>query len=197
MGTDSTARKAALWIVGAVGISSLSAKAIERWADRNGYLDDPTKGLQWLLSAVASVTEFWWFYPALCFFVGLVIGLWWDALLRTRSRGRVAESKSLGYAMKDYAEFLQNRASRSLNPWPGRIADRIPDLQSLLIRIDAAGYWTPPQRILDLNDDGQLLQVYLMFVGTLLADGHFEKARQEALGIQTEFEQAASRVKAR
>jgi len=40
----STFKKALAWLVGAIGLAPLISKAVEKWAERNGYLDDPSKG---------------------------------------------------------------------------------------------------------------------------------------------------------
>ena len=55
-------QKAALWLLAAIGLGPLISKAVEKWAERNGYLDDPTKGLQWVLGLVSSLADLW-FYP--------------------------------------------------------------------------------------------------------------------------------------
>ena len=80
MGWRSGAKKASLLVLGALSLGPLIADAIKRWADRNGYIDDPTTGLQWALAKVAAITDYWFFYPAASFFVGLTLGLWFDGL---------------------------------------------------------------------------------------------------------------------
>jgi hypothetical protein len=151
MDIRSFVRKAAVWIAAAAGVTSLISEFIKRWADRKGYLDDPTKGWHGLLSLAASVTEFWFFYPALGFFVGLVVGLWFDRLMSSRSRIRSEELVSLGFDMLNFANSLEDRKSRIMYEWPICISDLVPNLQSLLIRIGNLGFSAPALGIAQLR----------------------------------------------
>src|SRR5437660_1300195 len=74
-----------VWLAGAIGVAPLISKAIEKWAERNGYLDDPSRGLHWLLSVVSSIKDSPFFYPAVAFLAGLGIGLWCDSIVRSLS----------------------------------------------------------------------------------------------------------------
>jgi hypothetical protein len=192
MDTRSLVRKAAVWIVGAVGVAPLTAEMVKRWAERNGYINDLTKGLPWLLSSVASVTEFRFYYSALSVLVGILVVLWADALMRTRSRRRALELRSLGHDMVECGHMIEHRMTRVLVEWPEGIGDHLPAVQSLLVRIHKkTGCWTPPNTIFHLDDRGHLLAFYLRTVGTMLQDGKFDRARDDADEVRLEFERLA------
>jgi hypothetical protein len=184
MDLASVLRRAVLCLIAAVGFGPLLAKIVERWADRNGYLDDPAKGFHWLLSTVGSVTELWFFYPAVMFLLGLGVGLWIDRLVRLVRDNRSEELRSIGWAAVSLGEAIQARRNRLLAEWPNCAGDLAPDLQSLLIRLEKAGLWTPPPRIMRLNDEGQLISSYLR----LLADGHDDEARVCALSVKSQLD---------
>ena len=137
--------KASLLVLGALGLGPLIADAIKRWADRNGYIDDPTTGLQWALAKVAAITDYWFFYPAASFFVGLALGPWFDALLRDRGAERKAALALHGLALRLHqtlpavegippadrlAMGSRNEARRvSADGAPGRLAHPLLDAQ--------------------------------------------------------------------
>src|SRR4029078_12249518 len=135
--------KVSLLVLGALGLGPLIADAIKRWADRNGYIDDPTTGLQWALAEVAAITDYWFFYPAASFFVGLALCLWFDGLLRDKGGERKAALALLGYDLREFSDFITDQASRINQRWPACIRDRMPDLQALLNRAQGAGLPAP------------------------------------------------------
>ncbi len=184
-------RKLLLWLLAAIGASSLISKAIEKWADRNGYLDDPTKGLQWLISVLASIPDLPGFYPFICFLVGLVSGLWLDRFAKSWSNERGRELQSIGYSMLNLNEVIGRRSQRTLAAWPEFIADLTPEMNSVFIRSAKAGIWSPSAHILNLNDNGRLLINYLGFVGRLLADGHTDEAKVAALQTQADLRKSS------
>ncbi|MEH2507191.1 hypothetical protein V1290_006002 [Bradyrhizobium sp. AZCC 1578] len=195
MNWRSGARKASLWILGSLGVGTLIAKAIEKWAGRSGYLNDPSKGLQWALAEAAAITEYWFFYPALTFLIGLAIGLWADALLRSRDAEREAELALLGYDLREFSGFIVDRAGQINQRWPTCISDRMPDLQALLNRAQGAGLPAPPPEVMRLSDDGEHLARYLQHVGTFLINNQFAEAKNAALHWNAEIERyAASRL---
>jgi hypothetical protein len=174
-------RNVAASLLTAVGLGPLISKAIERWAERNGYLDDPTKGLHWLVSTIASVTDWQFFYPLISFFAGLVIGLWLDWIFRKIDANRRDQIIIIGGDMESLGKQIVARTStHTIAAWPNCISDLVPELMSLLLRTNKVGLWTPPRDILNLNDGGNLLLNYLLFVGKLLKDGHLEEAKQQA-----------------
>ncbi|MEH2501338.1 hypothetical protein V1290_000149 [Bradyrhizobium sp. AZCC 1578] len=193
MNWRSGARKASLWILGSLGVGILVAKAIEKWGDRIGYLDDPTKGLQWALAKAAAVTEHWFFYPALTFLIGLAIGLWADALFRSRSAEREAELALLGYDLREFSGFIVDRAGQINQRWPTCISDRMTDLQALLNRAQGAGLAAPPPEVMRLSDDGEHFAGYLHEVGTFLINNQFAEAKNAAIHWNAEIERYASR----
>lgn len=190
MESPSVVRKIALWVIGAVGVAPLIAEMVKRWANQNGYLDDPSKGLQWLLSWIAAFTEWWLFFPLAIFSVGLVAGMSIDTISRSRKQERASELTSLGWDMIEFANYIQQRAN-TVYSWPERIAEQVPALQSLFIRLNKQGFWTPSPKVLKLVDDGHFLHGYLKFTGTLLKDGHIDNARREIDQFKAEFKEKA------
>ena len=188
METRSLFRKIALWILGALGIAPLCAEIVKRSADRNGYLDDPSKGIQWLLSKVAGITDWWLFYPLLCLALGVVMGLWIDLLFRSRARSNASELFSIGNAMLEFASYMENQQRWAVGEWPDRIDSRIPDLQVLTNRLRKNGFWAPPPKVLHLGDDGRFLYNYLRFIGAVLVDGDTALATKQIVRFQAEFD---------
>ena len=185
MGWRSGAKKASLLVLGALGLGPLIADAIKRWADRNGYIDDPTTGLQWALAKVAAITDYGYFYPAASFFVGLALGLWFDALLRDRGGERKAALALLGYDLREFSDFIVDQVGLINERWPTCIRDRLPDLQSLLNRAQGA-------EVMQLNDDGEHLASYLQYVGTFLINNQFAEAKNAAVHWNAEIEKYAA-----
>jgi hypothetical protein len=197
METKDIFRKVFPAIVSVVGFGPLIAEGIKRWADRNGYLDDPSKGLQWALTTVASLTEWWWFYYALCFFVGLILGLWLDRLMRVRSNKRSAKSESVGHDMQELAHIIRKQGGRSLAVWPDCFNSYASRVSSVLISAKALGLWTPTGDALRLEDDGFFLHQYFDFVGRMLVDGHIKQAKQLASDLSGAFQEQLNAVTAR
>ena len=173
--------KVSLLVLGALSLGPLIADAIKKWADRNGYIDDPTKGPQWALGKVAAITDNWIFYPAASFFVGLALGLWIDALLRDRDAERKAALALLGYDLREFSDFIVDQAGRINERWPMCVLDRMPDLQALLNRAQGVGLPVPPPKAIQLNDNGDHLASYLQYVGTFLINNQFAEAKNAAL----------------
>jgi hypothetical protein len=194
MGWRSGTKKASLLVLGALGLGPLIADAIKGWADRNGYIDDPTTGLQWALAEVAAITDYWFFYPAASFFVGLALGLWFDALLRDSGAERKAAHALLGYDLREFSDFIVDQVGLINQRWPTCIRDRWPDLQALLNRAQVAGLPAPPPKVMQLNDNGEHLASYLQYVGTFLINNQFAEAKNAAVHWNAEIEKyAASR----
>jgi hypothetical protein len=154
----------------------LIAKLLEAWADRTGFIDDPTKGLHWVLSIVGSVTDLWFFYRLVSFVAGLAAGLWFDRLLRMMRNTRSTTMISLGSEMQYIAGEVRRKNNTSLTPWPESVAANSASLHSLFVRARNVGLWTPGSEIMHLDDNGEFLIRYLMFVGKLLADGQEKEA---------------------
>jgi hypothetical protein len=180
-----TGAKVSLSVLGALGLGPLIAVAIKRWADQNGYIDDPTNGLQTALAKVAAITDHWLFYPGASFFVGLSLGLWIDALLRDRGAERKAALALLGYDLREFSDFIVDQAGRINERWPMCVLDRMPDLQALLSRAQRAGLPVPPPKAMQLNDNGEHLANYLQYVGTFLIHNQFAEAKNAALQWNT------------
>lgn len=181
-----------LWIAGLIGAGSLSAEMIKRWAERNGYLDDPTKGVQLVLSTAASITELPYFWPTLTFFAGVIVG----SMLHKVEVGRTAAAEqqlmTLGAKMLDFNRRMRNAAGRSLSDWPDSIGSMLPELQSLTLDALKLGLWAPDAAVIHLKDDGRFLMSYLSFVGRLLADRHFNAVHGELFRLQEEFVEAVN-----
>ncbi len=173
--------------------SPLLAKLVERWLDKAGYLDDPSKGVHLALSTLAAIAEQAWFYPALTGILGFGLGLIANRIGTNKSKSLASQHRDIGYRMQEMAQAIQQRERRSLNPWPDYIGDLAPRLESLFIEVAKVGIVVPGPDIARLNDDGHLLLSYLQFVGTMLADGHTDAAIRQAVDIVTESQAKALR----
>lgn len=176
-----------VWLAGAIGIAPLISKAIEKWAERNGYLEDPSKGLHWLLSLLSSAAESPFFYPLVAFLVGLGVGLWLDSIVRSATNDSELELKSIGYNFLDLADELSRRASLVVARWPDSIGDIFPRLQSAFVRAGKAGIWAPPPSAFKLNDEGDFVRRYLTYTGRMLADGHYNEAKRFIVSAQEQL----------
>jgi len=182
-------RKVVAWIFATLGIGPIVAEVLKRWLDKQGWLDNPGQGVDWLLTSIGSVTEWWGFYYLVTFAAGLLVGLWIDLLAKRSEQSVINGMQALGYEMTGTAERILKPIQSSLHEWPESIADDVPRIQSLMIRIRKAGLWAPDGRVLDLNDNGNLLVSYLKFVGQMLCDGHFSAALDHAMRAKAHFEQ--------
>jgi hypothetical protein len=171
---------AVVGLLGVVGVGPLISEMIKKWAERNGYLDDPSKGLHWLLSSLGGVADSPFFYPALAFLVGLVMGLWADRVVARVTENSSDEIKSIGYRFMELRDDIASRMGMVTVEWLQSIGDIGPQLQSAFLRAKKAGIWTPTRRAFELQDDGKFVVHYLSFVGQLLADGHIDEAKDFA-----------------
>lgn len=175
------------WLAAAVGVTSLISKAIEKWAERNGYLDDPGKGLAWALGIIKPITQHWMFWPVVAFLIGLALGFWLARLGKTARSSRELELSSIGLDQLSMANTIARRAHETYEPWPQCIADLIPSIESLLIRTRKAGVWAPPLEVLNL-DEHRELEYYLTWVGRMLADGHYSEGRDTAINFKARID---------
>ncbi|MCC8963749.1 hypothetical protein H8A95_15875 [Bradyrhizobium sp. Pear76] len=181
------------WLVVALGLSGLISKAVERWAERNGYIDDPTKAWSWAVSLVASLTHHWLFWPSVTFVAGVTLGLWIDSLKPSREK-LYREWRQIGLQLMQLTAAIAGRLSTS-DPWPSCIEDLVPELKSLLIRTGKSGIWAPPDEIMTLPDRGNMLLHYLDYVGRTLADGHIDDARHYANNTEKELHQRLGQMR--
>jgi hypothetical protein len=123
---------AVVGLLGVLGVGPLISEMIKKWAERNGYLDDPSKGLHWLLSSLGSVADSSFFYPAIAFLVGLVIGLWADRVVARLTENSSDELKSIGYRFMELGDNIADRMGGVTAQWPQSIGDIAPQLQSAL-----------------------------------------------------------------
>lgn len=198
-------QKAAVWLLAAVGLGPLISKAIEKWAERNGYLDDPTKGLQWLLGVIGSISDGPYFYPIVSFLVGLALGLWADRFVHRQSARRRERAIALGELMLDMETEITSELSarpsyftrdislaiedyRNLNLFFESIR---PQLGSMGVRAAELGVWLPSSRDVSI-DTLEQLQSYLGYVGRMLADGHVGQAMQIAESRRIDWQKLLS-----
>lgn len=120
-----------------------------------------------------------WLRVAGWILVAFVAGLWVDWLLRRLDGSRAKERKELGHDMLTLARNLGDFARRiDGNPMN---AFR-PQITSCFTTAEKLGMQIPDDRIFSINPSQavDLVMDYLTQVGTMLKDGNFRKARQDA-----------------
>jgi hypothetical protein len=116
---------------------------------------------------------------------GLVAGLWLDWLLRKLDDTRTDERKVLGYNMTALADLLEELRF-PMQQEKSRIRSYFASARKL-------GIWAPDdQAFLDLPSDRAvgLIVNYLRQVGTMLKDGNFKEAKQDAKKSKAVFDNA-------
>jgi hypothetical protein len=166
------------------GFAPLAAEITRRWAERNGYIDHPEKGIGWVLSILGAVTEFPWFYPAVAFMTGVLIGLFVDSILRRFDGSRRWQRVRLGQSMVSMSDMIAGRLHTNLNSWLHNIFDFRADLASLFVKLSRAGFDLSLNALMRRDDDGVLLVNYLKYVGSMLSDGHFKQAEEAAQEVE-------------
>ena len=138
---------------------------------------DSLKLLHAVLKFLQDLSEQTWLRITVSLLVGFVAGLWVDWLLRKLDRSRADERKNIGTDMVTLARNLSNLRD---------IHQGYPQIMSCFIAARKLGIWAPDQRIFNVPD--KLIIDYLSNVGTMLWDGHFREAKQEAVQSKAAFD---------
>jgi hypothetical protein len=170
------------------GLSAIAAEILKRWMENNGYLDHPEKGIAWLLSALASIPQYWWFYPSLMFVIGLAVGLWTDLILRRLSDERQRQIELLGSEMISAAHEVKSQQQFVMQRWPQNISHQRSTLASRFERAKKFGIYIPSDDIFNRSDGALILHDYLDFVGTYLFRSGLKPAKRRALETKLKLE---------
>jgi hypothetical protein len=119
-----------------------------------------------------------WFKIAFVFLSGIVIGVSLEWLNRNSDERRAFELRSLGIKFRSLSDNIKVRTASA--GWPDNVRDLRPAILSVLISARKFDLWVPNDHVYQLPDASFLCE-YFRCVGMLLEDGHFDKAKSEAL----------------
>jgi hypothetical protein len=171
----------------ALGFGPLAAEMLRNWMSNNGFLEHPEAGIAWMISVIASVTQYAWFYWTLGAAATLVIAwiLWTGIpayLLRRRTK-----RLTLANHMRDLAAGIRSRQSRMGTQWPDNVRDIRPHIDTCILDAKRAGLYAPPASIFSRGDGVRLLYDYLHFVGIYISEGHWAEAKKRAYQLKDEL----------
>jgi hypothetical protein len=177
-----------LFLVGIWGLLliPLVTPILRKWLEENVFSDPngiaatvfPNAGVATAFNNVLALGEQRWFKFALVFLTGLVIGVLLEWLSRKSDEKKAFELKSLGTKFRSLSDHIKVRTASS--GWPDNVRDLKPAILSVFISAKKFDLWVPNEHVYQLPDASFLCE-YFRSVGTLLEDGHFDKATSEAL----------------
>jgi hypothetical protein len=168
----------------------LTTPVIEKWLEENVFSDPtgmaatvfPSAGatsvFNNLLANLLVLGQQRWFKFAVVFLTGIVIGASLEWLSRKSDEKRAFELRSLGTKFRSLSDHIKVRTAPS--GWPDNVRDLKPAILSVLVSARKFDLWVPNEHVYQLPDASFLCE-YFRCVGTLLEDGHFDKASSEAL----------------
>jgi hypothetical protein len=159
---------------------------LQKWLEENVFSDPhglamtifPNAGAATAFNNLLALGEQRWFKFALVFLTGIVIGVLLEWLSRTSDDKKAFELKSLGTKFRSLSDHIKVRTASS--GWPDNVRDLKPAILSVFISAKKFDLWVPNEHVYQLPDASFLCE-YFRSVGTLLEDGHFDKATSEAL----------------
>ena len=154
---------------------------LKKWLERGGAYEHAG---EWIINAVAGVANLPGVYPALFVLSGLVVGVWFDALLRWFDGSRNAKLVNLGNDLRRLGRHIRQRQNGFRNSWPDNVDDLKAELLSCHLRLTKAGIWSPGLAFHARAEGALWLANYLETIGTLLIEHHFAEAKQNALGVK-------------
>jgi hypothetical protein len=163
----------------------LTAPVIEKWLEENVFSDAggmartvfPNAGATSVFNNLLALGEQRWFKFAVVFLTGMVIGASLEWLSRKSDEKRAFELQSLGTKFRSLSDHIKVRTAQG---WPDNVRDLKPAILSVLVSARKFDLWVPNDHVYQLPDASFLCE-YFRCVGTLLEDGHFDKASTEAL----------------
>jgi hypothetical protein len=164
----------------------LIAPALEKWLEDNVFSDaggmtktiSPNAEVTAVFNNLVALGEQRWFKFAVVFLTGIVIGASLEWLSRKSDEKRAFELRSLGTKFRSLSDHIKVRTAPS--GWPDNVRDLKPAILSVLVSARKFDLWVPNEHVYQLPDASFLCE-YFRCVGTLLEDGHFDKASSEAL----------------
>src|ERR1700730_162453 len=164
----------------------LIAPALEKWLEDNVFSDaggmtktiSPNAEVTAVFNNLVALGEQRWFKFAVVFLTGIVSGASLEWLSRKSDEKRAVELRSLGTKFRSLSDHIKVRTAPS--GWPDNVRDLKPAILSVLVSARKFDLWVPNEHVYQLPDASFLFE-YFRCVGTLLEDGHFDKASSEAL----------------
>ena len=164
----------------------LVTPVLQKWLEENVFSDAngmattifPNAGLVTAFNNLVALGEQRWFKFALVFLTGIVIGVLLEWSSRKSDEKKAFALKSLGTKFRSLSDHIKVRTASS--GWPDNVRDLKPAILSVLIAAKKFDLWAPNEHVYQLPDASFLCE-YFRSVGTLLEDGHFDKATSEAL----------------
>jgi hypothetical protein len=159
---------------------------LAKWLEENVFSDPhglattvfPNANATSVFTNLLALGEQRWFKFALVFLTGIVIGVALEWLNRNSGEKKAFELRSLGTKFRSLSDHIKVRTASS--GWPDNVRDLKPAILSVLISARKLDLWVPNEHVYQLPDASFLCE-YFRCVGTLLEDGHFDKANSEAL----------------
>ena len=150
------------------------------------------KFLHAVLKFLHDLTEQTWFLVTASLLVGFVAGFLVKWLLQKRDGSRTKQRKALGFEMRSLGGHLR------LSQLP--IYEDRPQIMSCLATARKFRILVPDERVFEISKRAEnlimeypirnLIADYLAHVGTMLKDGHFKEAKQEAVNSKAAFAKA-------
>jgi len=159
---------------------------LAKWLEENVFSDPNDMATTVFHNAVATIVFSYllalgqqrWFGFVLVFLTGVVIGVSLEWLNRRSDERKASELRSLGSKFRSLSDSIKSRTASS--GWP----DNVRDLKSAVLSAFGSAkkfdLWVPDEQVY-LLPDASFLCEYFRCVGKLLEDGHFDKAKSEAL----------------
>lgn len=159
---------------------------LEKWLEENVFPDPggmaatafPNTGAATVFNKLLALGQQRWFEFALVFLTGIVIGVSLEWLSRKSDEKKAFELRSLGTKFRSLSDHIKVRTASS--GWPDNVRDLKPAILSVFISARKFDLWVPNEHVYQLPDASFLCE-YFRCVGSLLEDGHFDKASSEAL----------------
>jgi hypothetical protein len=177
-------RKIALGVL-TLFVLPIAVEFLKHIAEKVGLYDRPGDAVDTILNFFLSLAELPWLRITALALGAFVAGLWLDWLLRKLDDTRADERKVLG---NDMIVLADNLEELTFPMQQGK-----PSITSCFASARKLGIWAPDDRVfLDLPSDRatDLIVNYLRQVGTMLKDGHFRKAKQDAKKSKADFNKA-------
>ena len=113
---------------------------LKKWLERDGAYEHAG---EWFIDAVARLASLPGFYPTLLVLSGMLVGVWFDALLRRFDGSRNAKLVDLGNDLRRLGREIRERQNVLRNSWPDNVDDLKSELLSCHVRLTKAGIWSP------------------------------------------------------
>ena len=176
------------WMVVSVWVLVMTPVLVEflkKWLERNGAYEHAG---EWFIDGVAGVASLSGFYPVLLVLSGMLVGVWFDAILRRFDGSRNTKLVNLGNDLRRLGGHIRQRQNDFRNSWPDNVDDLKPELLSCHLRLTKIGIWSPGLAFHASPEGALWLANYLETIGTLLTEHHFAEAKQNALGVKQTLE---------